>query len=241
MKVKLLGSFGSDIDIDRAARMSFGEFIEERSEIQVNRLIRYLMWNRHTSPFEMVEFKFYLKIPIFVARQLVRHRTASLNEISRRYTDRNVEIASDLEFREVDDSKTKQGSGSVLFTLNDHPELQNHFKESLNLYHELIDGKGVANECARAVLPLSTMTEWIWKIDLHNLLHFLLLRLDSHAQKETRLVAGEILELIRPVVPITVKAFEDWRYYITQFREKGYEYFRTGTRVDIEFIDKNEI
>lgn len=225
--VQLIDSMGTDSDIDKAARLSYDQMGPDRSPEQQERLIRYLLWHRHTSPFEMVEFKFLVKLPIFVARQMVRHRTASLNEVSRRYTDVDLSFHR-LELRQVDTSLTNQGSGTVI-AYNDplYETVLGQEREALDVYNQLLD-QGVAKECARVVLPLNLNTKWVWKIDLHNLLHFLDLRWDSHAQKEIREVASQILALIEPIVPITVAAFRDWKSMKDVFQRTGYQYFRGG-------------
>jgi len=202
----------ADHAIPQAARVSYGEGTKKVSE---NRgLIRYLMRHRHTTPFEMVETKWHCKMPIFVARQWIRHRTANVNEYSGRYS-----VMPDEFYRpKIDDVKVqsksnKQGGGETLDSATAQ-EFLNHLDkltgESYRTYTEFLD-KGVAREQARIILPSSNYTEWYWKIDLHNLFHFLGLRMDSHAQKEIRDYADAMGEMTKEIAPIAYEAFEDYR------------------------------
>lgn len=177
-------------------------------------LIRYLMRHRHTSPFEMVEFKFHLKMPIFVARQWMRHRTASVNEYSARY----AEVPDDCAIPRVSDIRTqshvnKQGSDLLDFPGDEADVFVDRmkfvYKQSYLAYKDAVDA-GIAREQARMILPQNMYTELYWKIDLHNLLHFLKLRMDPHAQKEIQDFAKACRELVAPLVPFTMKAFEDY-------------------------------
>jgi thymidylate synthase (FAD) len=210
--VQLVDVMGDDDSIVDAARVSIaGENVRAVSE---NRgLIRYLMRHRHTTPLEMVEFKFRCKMPIFVARQWIRHRTANVNEMSGRYAEMPKEYyVPALEDIQPQASKNKQGRSEEAM---DNPEIwrdgfAEEAKVSFDLYQDRIDA-GMARELARANLPLSTYTQWIWKIDLHNLLHFLALRLHPHAQKEIRVFGEAMASLIKPIVPIAYEAFEDYR------------------------------
>ncbi len=202
--VVLLDHMGSDDSIVDAARISVTGS-NKRSETRA--LIRYLMRHKHTSPFEMVEFKFRIKVPIFVARQWLRHRTASVNEVSGRYSVMPSEFYLP-ELYHAQSSTNHQGS------LNEVVEMSNLKQKAscdlaFHVYDELLR-KGVAREEARMHLPLSTMTEFIWKIDLHNLLHFLHLRMSDHAQPEIQRPARLIWDLIEPIVPLTCEAFKDF-------------------------------
>lgn len=198
---------GSDEAIVQAARVSYAKGTKSVSDDRG--LIRYLMRHRHTTPFEMVEFKFHIRCPIFVARQWLRHRTASVNEISARYSilDENYFLPDNLRLQ----SKVNGQGGEEVMENDEFLILKQ--KSSCDLafhaYDELLR-KGVSRELARCHLPLNTFTEFYWKINLHNLLHFLKLRMDSHAQKEIRDLADQVYELIRPIVPITCEAFEDF-------------------------------
>lgn len=210
--VQLAGWMGDDKAIVDAARISIaGEKVKPIQE-DVG-LIRYLMRHRHSTPFEMVEFKFRVKMPIFVARQWVRHRTASINELSARYSVLPSEFyVPDVEHIQTQAKKNKQGrSGNVIA---EAPTIRQSMADSASEahhdYNSWID-KGVARELARINLPLSTYTEWIWKIDLHNLFHFLSLRLNPHSQFEIRVYAEAMAEMVKMIVPIAWQAFEDFR------------------------------
>lgn len=206
--VRLVDSMGDDTAIVQAARVSYQS--GSKGEEADRKLLRYLYTHRHTSPFEQVEFKFHCRMPIFVARQWVRHRTASLNEISARYTKLSNDYYVPDEWR-LQDNKNKQSSNGFC-----SPEYNNICNRSyqyacdqaIRVYHGLID-LGISREMARMVLPVSMYTEWYWKQDLHNLLHFLRLRLDSHAQYEIRVYAEAIRDLISPIVPWTMEIFKE--------------------------------
>lgn len=197
-----------DAQIVRAARVSYGKGTKTVREDE--KLIQYLVKNSHWSPFEMVEFKFHVKAPLFVARQWFRHRTASVNEVSARYSVVEDEFYVP-EYWRLQDKKNRQGSvGRLDEEANDFATevYSKAISEALNTYKELLS-LGIAREMARMVLPLSTYTQFYWKQDLRNLLHFLKLRLDSHAQWEIRQYARAILSLIEPLVPLTVKAWKE--------------------------------
>lgn len=199
---------GSDSAIVQAARVSYGDGTKSVSDDRA--LIRYLMRHKHTTPFEMVEFKFRIRAPIFVARQWLRHRTASVNEISARYSIIQNDFFLPEELRK---QSTNRGQGGEEPLGEASANLLLKQKTSCDLafhtYAELL-AKGTARELARAHLPQSTFTEFYWKIDLHNLLHFLKLRIDDHAQKEIRDLANKVYELVKPIVPVTCEAFEDF-------------------------------
>ncbi|OFZ22649.1 MAG: FAD-dependent thymidylate synthase [Bdellovibrionales bacterium RIFOXYA1_FULL_36_14] len=210
--VRLVDYMGNDFSITQAARTSYGD--GTKSTTKDKALIRYLMRHRHTSPFEMVSFKFHCKMPIFVARQWIRHRTASLNEVSGRYSILPEEFylpsREDINFQS-DTNNQGRSEQAVSPEIIDYTlsKLENTYKECRKTYEDLIE-KGIAREIARIALPLSQYTEWYWKMDLHNLLHFLALRLDKHSQKEIRVYAEAIRDLIKPIVPTTWEAFEDY-------------------------------
>lgn len=210
--VRLVDYMGDDSAIVQAARVSYGK--GTKSVTMDRELIRYLLRHRHTSPFEMVEFKFHVKLPIFVARQWIRHRTANVNEYSGRYSEMKNEFYVPEIFQlRHQSSLNKQARGDKeLPKKSSETILRKMQKAQETLYHdyEFYLAKDLARELSRINLPLSTYTEWYWKIDLHNLLHFLRLRLDWHAQYEIRVYAEKIAELIKPIVPITYQAFEDY-------------------------------
>ena len=201
MNVRLVDAMGNDAAIVQAARISYGDGTKTVSEDRA--LIRFLMRHRHTTPFEMVAFKFHLRMPIFVARQWLRHRTASVNEYSARYS-----IVPD-DFRKQSGMNKQCSDGEF-----ENEELRKRMnvscEEAFRLYDDLLDA-GCSRELARSHLPQSTYTEFYWTINLHNLLHFLELRIDSHAQPEIQEYAKAVYELIKPVLPLTVEAFEDFR------------------------------
>jgi thymidylate synthase (FAD) len=209
--VRLVDYMGSDDRIVQSARVSYGS--GTKSYRQDQGLIDYLLRNEHTSPFEQVVLTFHAKMPIFVARQWVRHRTARLNEISGRYSVMKDEFylpaGKDIAFQSEDNKQGRQSEAV-------DPELQERISKDLEdrqsqaykAYSELID-RGLARELARINLPLSLYTEWYWQIDLHNLFHFLRLRLDPHAQYEIRAYAEAMLEIAEAVAPMATKSFRD--------------------------------
>lgn len=216
--IRVVDYMGNDSAIVQAARVSYGEGTKTVREDED--LIRYLMRNKHTSPFEMCEIKFHIKMPIFVARQWVRHRTASINEYSGRYSIINEEcyIPENIASQSTNN---KQGRDEKIDDGKEHNVkylIEKNFHYSYDIYERFINGSHymgkdipeISREIARMVLPLNTYTEMYWKIDLHNLLHFLRLRLDKNAQLEIRTYAEEILKIIEIWVPITIQAFKDY-------------------------------
>jgi len=217
--VRLVDYMGSDAAIVQAARVSYGEGTKKVSEDRA--LIRYLMRRRHTSPFEMVEFKFHVKLPIFVARQWIRHRTANVNEYSGRYSVMKEEFyipeAKDIRFQSTV-NKQSRSEEEVPDELKQRfiEFLQKTHAASYEEYQRLID-EGLARELARIGLPLSLYTEWYWKIDLHNLFHFLRLRLDPHAQLEIRQYAHVMADMVKVVCPLAYEAFMDYSFNALSF------------------------
>lgn len=211
--VCLVDVMGDDSSIVQAARVSYGEGTKRVSDDRT--LIRYLLRHRHTTPFEMAEIKFLVRVPMDCWRQWVRHRTANINEYSTRYSLAidATQTTPPTDWRTQAESN-RQGSGDPLpeslgATLSqEEAELQNQMR---SVYQHRIE-TGVAREQARKDLPLSTYTEAYWKIDLHNLLHFLALRMDSHAQLEIRNYATAIGEkIVKPLFPVVWEAFLDYR------------------------------
>ena len=194
-------------------------------------LIRYLVRNWHTSPLELVVFKFRIKAPLYIARQWLRHRTASVNEMSARYS------IVDEEYYEPDVLRGQseinhQGSDGVVDIGDALSEtLSQQYKNAFKVYEELLE-KGVCREQARGVLPQSTYTSFVWKMDLHNLMHFLQLRMDHHAQKEIREYATAIYELIQPLVPLSMEAFLDFRVNAMQLTGPEIEALSTGKVIE---------
>jgi thymidylate synthase (FAD) len=217
--VRVVDYMGDDTAVVQAARVSYGSGTKSvRSDAG---LIRYLMRHRHTTPFEMCELKLHVKLPIFVARQWIRHRTANVNEYSARYSilDREFYVP-DTAAVAAQSSTNRQGRGDGLPPAAAgavRGRMDAHARAAFDLYDALLaegedeDGGGVARELGRAVLPLSTYTQWYWKIDLHNLLHFVALRVDPHAQAEIRAYAAVLLDLVERWVPVTAAAFRDYR------------------------------
>jgi thymidylate synthase (FAD) len=211
--VRLVDYLGSDERIVQAARVSYAGGTKTYREDKG--LINYLLRNDHTSPFEQVNFTFHVKMPIFVARQWIRHRTGRVNEISGRYSimadEAYVPDAEHLNFQSVDNKQGRseemlpEGLSSDILTL-----LQEDQQRAFDTYHTLLE-KDVAREIARINLPLSLYTQWYWQMDLHNLLHFLALRLDAHAQWEIRAYAIEIFNIVKAVTPIAAQAFENYK------------------------------
>jgi thymidylate synthase (FAD) len=202
----------ADFAIVQAARVSYGEGTKQVNEDRG--LIRYLARHRHTTPFEMIEFKFHHVMPIFVARQWIRHRTANVNEYSARYS-----VVRDRFYHPSIDSVRKQstvnrqGGDEPMdeLTAKEFSDYLDKVEASYGDYQKLID-KGVARELARIGLPVNVYTEWYWKIDLHNLFHFLSLRMDAHAQQEIRDFADAMFALVRPIVPVATEAFLDYNF-----------------------------
>ena len=194
-------------------------------------LIRYLVRNWHTSPLELVVFKFRIKAPIYIARQWLRHRTASVNEMSARYSIVDEEYY-EPEVMRGQSAVNHQGSEGVVDVGEEmSAAVSEQYKSAFKLYQQLLD-KGVCREQARGVLPQSTYTSFVWKMDLHNLMHFLQLRMDHHAQKEIRDYGRAIFELIQPLVPLTMEAFMDFRVYAMQLT--GPEIAAIADGVEIE-------
>ncbi|MCS6807955.1 MAG: FAD-dependent thymidylate synthase [Bacteroidota bacterium] len=213
--VRLVDYMGSDAAIVQAARVSYGAGTKQVHEDRG--LIRYLMRHAHTTPFEMVEFKFHVKLPIFVARQWIRHRTANVNEYSGRYSVMPDEFyLPDIEQIRPQSHTNKQGRADEALPKEKaeyiRTLLHNAQERSYKEYGKLLE-ENLTRELARINLPVSQYTEWYWKIDLHNLFHFLRLRLDSHAQYEIRVYAQAIAQIVRDIVPYAYEAFEDYVLY----------------------------
>lgn len=226
--IRLIDYMGSDESIVQAARVSYGKGTKKVH--QDRGLIRYLMRHRHTTPFEMCEIKLHVRVPMDCWRQWIRHRTASVNEYSTRYSEAidSAQLTDDDQWREQSRGN-RQGSTGFL-TPEVGSELSERestlIRDSRRLYRERLEA-GVAREQARKDLPLSTYTEAYWKIDLHNLLHFLALRMDAHAQWEIRsyaTVIGE--EILSRWCPITWEAFQDYRFHSTALSRREQQIIR---------------
>ena len=217
--VRLVDYMGGDSRIVQSARVSYGDGTKTVREDGA--LIDYLLRHQHTSPFEQVVLTFHVKMPIFVARQWIRHRTARVNEISGRYSVMRDEfyIPADMDVaKQSTDNKQGRSTESVThaYAASVQERLQNGQQRVYDEYKELVD-EGLARELARVNLPLSMYTEMYWEIDLHNLLHFLKLRLDGHAQKEIRDYANVLLEITRKVAPMAVSSFENHQQHGVNF------------------------
>lgn len=232
--VRVLDYMGDDGAVVQAARVSYGK--GTRRILEDQGLINYLMRHRHSTPFEMCEIKYHVKLPIFVARQWIRHRTANVNECSARYSilDREFYVP-EPEHLAAQATNNRQGRGDVL-TGDDNVRVLNllredsqrnyaHYQEMLNLDDngDVLDNSrtGLARELARMNLSLNYYSQWYWKIDLHNLLHFLSLRADAHAQFEIREYADVMMDTVKNWVPQTFAAFQDYRMGGAHLSAKG--------------------
>lgn len=244
--VRVVDYMGDDGAVVQAARVSYGKGTKKVSQDQG--LINYLMRHRHTTPFEMCDIKLHIKLPIFVARQWIRHRTASVNEYSARYSILDKEFyIPEPQHLAAQSEVNNQGRGNVLvgaeaehvLTLlkQDSVQAYNHYQDMLNLDEngQILDENrsGLARELARMELPVNYYTQWYWKINLHNLMHFLSLRADSHAQYEIRVYAEAMLDIMRRWVPLTYHAF-------TEYRQQGAHLSKTGLQAVRRMI-KGEI
>lgn len=225
--VRVVDYMGDDAAIVQAARVSYGKGTKQVS--QDKGLINYLMRHWHSTPFEMCEIKLHVKLPMFVARQWIRHRTANVNEYSARYSILDKEFyLPRLEDLAPQSAQNHQGRGvdpvspeEAVFALNllksDALQVYDHYEQLMNASAdgEVLDESktGIARELARMNLTLNYYTQWYWKIDLHNLMHFLMLRADSHAQYEIRVYADAILEVMKKWVPFAYEAFEEHRLH----------------------------
>jgi thymidylate synthase (FAD) len=221
--VRVVDYMGDDAAVVQAARVSYGKGTRKLNEDRG--LIRYLLRNRHTTPFEMAEIKFHIKLPIFVARQWIRHRTANVNEYSARYSilDREFYLPARKHLA-AQSTQNRQGRSTLLTDDESRSVLdllRRDAERAYDGYIELLNEDdtgaqidrnrtGLARELARINLSLGFYTQWYWKIDLHNLLHFLRLRADTHAQYEIRAYAEQILSIVKLWVPLTYEAFDEY-------------------------------
>ncbi len=229
----------ADFAIVQAARVSYGPGTKKVSEDRG--LIRYLMRNRHTTPFEMIEFKFHCAMPIFVARQWIRHRTANVNEMSGRYSILpNRFYYPDIDNVRRQGTANRQGGDDLVgeATATDFLAWLKKADEVYKDYEKFVD-KGISREQARMNLPLNIYTEWYWKIDLHNLMHFLSLRMDSHAQEEIRVYGNAMFDMVKKVCPISMEAFEDYR--LNGIHLTGLEIEAIRENIDLDTTNKREI
>lgn len=218
--IRVIDYMGDDYAIEAAARLSYGE--GTRAVSQTQGLLNYLMGHAHTSPFEMCEIKLHVKLPIFVMRQWVRHRMASLNEYSARYSVLSNEFylpqLIDLQPQSKDNKQGRGGELDLNLAVDTRQKIDAHSQMSYSLYELLIsDEIDLARELARMGLPVNFYTEMYWKIDLHNLFHFLMLRADSHAQKEIRVYAELMELLVQGWVPMAFSAYLAYRKNAMRF------------------------
>jgi thymidylate synthase (FAD) len=210
--VSLIDYMGSDEDIERAARVSYGYGTRQRS--QTRGLLRYLRRHQHTTPSEMVELKFHCCMPIFVARQWIRHRTANVNEMSGRYSLMPMLFYTPPDEQlQTQNAKNNQGRAGQVLAEGPRREAKQRWldgRADAVTNYEWLTGHEVARELARIDLPLSTYTQWYWKIDLHNFLHFLTLRVDSHAQWEIQQYGRVMAGMLRRVAPLSYEAWVDY-------------------------------
>jgi thymidylate synthase (FAD) len=228
--IRVVDYMGDDAAVVQAARVSYGRGTRKTSEDEG--LIRYLMRHYHSTPFEMCEIKYHVKLPIFVARQWIRHRMASVNEYSARYSilDKEFYLPAPEQLA-VQSADNRQGRGAVLegeaagrvMTLLRQDAEQTYANYEAMLNEDGPDAIGLARELARMNLTLNTYTQWYWKTDLHNLFNFLRLRADRHAQYEIRVYAEAMLETVKAWVPLSYGAFCDYRLGAVTFSAKMLE------------------
>ena len=227
--VRLIDVMGDDAAIVQAARVSYGSGTKKVHEDRG--LIRYLMRHLHTTPFEMVEFKFHVKLPIFVARQWIRHRTANVNEYSGRYSEMKDEFyVPEPDQVRAQSAMNKQGRADTAFDADQAEKIRTSMQQTQDMlygqYQELLS-TDLAREIARINLPVSNYTEWYWKTDLHNLFHFLRLRIDPHAQYEIRVFGEAMAEIVKAAVPLAYEAFEDYILHARRFSRLELEALRS--------------
>ncbi|MEB3702856.1 FAD-dependent thymidylate synthase [Candidatus Bealeia paramacronuclearis] len=234
--IRVIDYMGDDSAIVQAARVSYGKGTKKKTEDRG--LIRYLMRHLHTSPFEMCEIKLHVKLPIFIARQWIRHRTANVNEYSARYSilDKEFYIPRH-EHLATQSTVNNQGRGKILdfdqaervmeILRQDSERAYDNYAYLLNEDEEgqpvNQDQDGLARELARMNLPVNFYTQWYWKVDLHNFMHFLNLRADAHAQYEIRAYADILLDVLKRWVPHTYEAFMDYRKHSARLSQGGLE------------------
>lgn len=249
--IRVVDYMGDDSSIVQAARVSYGR--GTKKSLQDKGLINYLMRHRHTTPFEMCDIKFHIKLPIFIARQWIRHRTASVNEYSARYSiltndfylpekeNLSPQSKSNKQGRSDDLLPEAEASHVLEILKSDAENCHKHYLEMMNEDEQgsvINDNNvGITRELARMNLTLNHYTEWYWKVNLHNLLHFLALRADSHAQYEIRVYADAMLNIVKAWVPYAYEAFQDHVQNGFNVSEKGMNVIRkmvNGENIDQE-------
>lgn len=247
--IRVVDYMGDDSSIVQAARVSYGKGTKRQTQDAA--LIHYLMRHRHSTPFEMCEIKLHVKLPMFVARQWIRHRTANVNEYSARYSILDKEFyLPKAEHLAAQSEINNQGRGAIM--QNPDEVLALLKRDSLQCYDTYSfllnetgekneDGEerqGLARELARMNLPVNFYTQWYWKVDLHNLLHFLSLRADPHAQYEIKVYADAILDVVKKWVPITYQAFMDYRKDGVHLSKKAFDMIKR--RLNGETVSQEE-
>ncbi len=255
--IRVIDYMGDDSSIVQAARVSYGKGTKKLN--QDKNLINYLISHRHSTPFEMNEIKFHIKLPIFVARQWIRHRTANVNEYSARYSilDKEFYIPKNKDLKPQSKTNNQGRSGELSSDeINKYLKIiEENSKTGFENYSKLLnedefgqridDSKsGLARELSRMTLPLNAYTQWYWKIDLHNLMHFLSLRFDPHAQYEIRVYAEVMMDILKKWVPLTYDAFISNRLNALTISSAGIEYIRSlihGKKNNSKNISKREL
>jgi thymidylate synthase (FAD) len=244
--IGLVEHMGSDDTIVQSARVSYGKGTKKVSENRT--LIRYLLKHQHTTPFEMAELRFHCKMPLFVARQWIRHRTANVNEYSARYSELSNEFYIP-ELYNIEPQSTTNNQGREDGGLSDHDKemarnvidfnnTQSYANYQILLGNEEFQNdpafstgdnmEGISRELARMVIPVNVYTEWYWKCDLWNIMHFLQLRLDPHAQLEIRVYAEAMYEMIKPLFPLAIEAFDDYIRHSVKLSRMEYDILSTA-------------
>lgn len=255
--VRVIDYMGDDSSVVQAARVSYGKGTKKLN--QDKNLINYLISHRHSTPFEMNEIKFHIKLPIFVARQWIRHRTANVNEYSARYSilDKEFYIPKSKDLKPQSQINNQGRSGNLsaeevdLYSNIIKDNSQKGFDNYTTLLNEDEDGKtldpdkrGLARELSRMTLPLNAYTQWYWKIDLHNLMHFLSLRFDAHAQYEIRVYADVMMQILKKWVPLSYDAFVSNRLNALTISSHGIEFLKSlihGKKADSKNVSKREL
>lgn len=228
-EIELVDYMGTEEQMVGIARISHGKILPHTESDKAQKLINYFMENKHTSPFEFIETTWRWRLPIFVARQVVRHRTANINEQSARYSELSADLYIPEESRvQGQDTKNKQGSAGEL-----SPDARQWFIKCLTeiqrrskIYYGEFLQEGIAKEIARVHLPVGVYTNWVWKMDLHNLFHFLGLRLDAHAQYEVRVYAEAMYRVLKEAYPMCCAAFEEHKLGSVTFSKSKVEKIR---------------
>ncbi len=255
--IRVIDYMGDDSSVVQAARVSYGKGTKKLN--QDKNLINYLISHRHSTPFEMNEIKFYIKLPIFVARQWIRHRTANVNEYSARYSilDKEFYLPKNQDLKPQSKINNQGRSGELsLEEVNLYSKiLKENSTKSFENYSILLNEdensntldlkkRGLARELSRMTLPLNAYTQWYWKIDLHNLMHFLSLRFDTHAQYEIRVYADVMMKILKKWVPLTYDSFVSNRLDSLTISSHGIEYLKSlihGKKKGSKNISKREL